>query len=94
MNVKKLPNGGEIVTFTTAEMDAMLTRIAKDHGMTLAQYKAATAKDLADNWCKCQARRSDLLRRRRPDQQTLLWQASLPLLELHEDHSGWMKGAQ
>ena len=55
MNVKKLPNGGEVVTFTPAEMEAMLTNIAKEHGMTLAQYKAATAKDLADNWCKCPA---------------------------------------
>jgi hypothetical protein len=42
-----------VITFSPAEMDEMLTKIAADSGMTLEQYKAAVAKDLADHWCQC-----------------------------------------
>lgn len=43
-----------VTTFGPAEMDKILTKIAAEHGMTLEQYKAQTAKELAEHWCHCE----------------------------------------
>jgi hypothetical protein len=53
MNVTKLASGGELITFTPAEMDEMQGRIAKDAGMTLEAYRAMLNEHMTQDWCKC-----------------------------------------
>jgi hypothetical protein len=54
VQVTKLASGGELITFSPAEMDEMQGRIAKDAGMTLVAYRAMLNEHMTQDWCKCE----------------------------------------
>lgn len=55
MQETKLPGGGTVITFSQQEMDEMETKIARDHGMTLAEYRNYLKTEIADHWCSCES---------------------------------------
>jgi hypothetical protein len=53
VQVTKLASGGDLITFSPAELDEMQGRIAKDAGMTLEAYRAMLKDHMEQDWCQC-----------------------------------------
>jgi len=53
MQVTKLAHGGEMITFSQEEIDAIHSEIAADAGMTLEQYRAMLSQHMNEDWCQC-----------------------------------------
>lgn len=52
MEVKKISENVEQITFSQKEMDEIHESIAKSQGMTLAEYRASLKAE-AKHWCSC-----------------------------------------
>jgi hypothetical protein len=53
MQVTKLASGGELITFSPAELDKIHGEIAAEAGMTLEAYRAMLKEHMEQDWCQC-----------------------------------------
>ena len=53
MQVNKLADGNEEITFSQEEIDEIHGEIARDAGMTLEEYRAMLSEHLNEDWCQC-----------------------------------------